>query len=190
MARRRPRLARTARVARRQRSSRPTSGSGKPAQPTAFRGAGVHERCVGSVKVRLDIFEPTTPFVGERLRSLRPTAQVRAVSMHPPSIDLDTTLRRLAILVGLAAAIPLRSRDLDSHPFPAVDYRVAITRVEHQQAVDDRVAAPAGRTLLLTHGTRSPRVDVLLHGFTDSPAQFAELADSLYHGGDNVYVPR
>jgi len=33
-------------------------------------------------------------------------------------------------------------------------------------------------------------VDVLLHGFTDSPAQFAELADSLYQRGDNVYVPR
>jgi esterase/lipase len=52
------------------------------------------------------------------------------------------------------------------------------------------VVAPGGRTILLTHGVRVPRVDVLLHGFTDSPSQFAELADSLYQRGDNVYVPR
>ena len=31
---------------------------------------------------------------------------------------------------------------------------------------------------------------VLIHGFTDSPRQFAELADSLYAAGDNVLVPR
>jgi esterase/lipase len=145
---------------------------------------------VGSVKVQPDIFDPLTSLVDERLVSWRRLSESRAVSMHPPSIGFDTTLRRLALIVGLAAAIPLRSRDLDSHPFPAVDYRIAITRVEHQQAVDDRVAAPAGRTMLLTHGTRTARIDVLLHGFTDSPAQFAPLADSLYQAGDNVYVPR
>lgn len=110
--------------------------------------------------------------------------------MHPPSINFDATLRRLALVIGLAAAIPLRSGDLDSHPFPAADYRAALARVARQQVVDDRIAAPTGRTLLLTHGARSPRVDVLLHGFTDSPNQFATLADSLYEEGDNVYVPR
>jgi esterase/lipase len=31
---------------------------------------------------------------------------------------------------------------------------------------------------------------VLFHGFTDSPRQFAALADSLFAGGDNVFVPR
>jgi carboxylesterase len=31
---------------------------------------------------------------------------------------------------------------------------------------------------------------VLLHGFTDSPRQFATLADSLFAQGDNVFVPR
>jgi esterase/lipase len=105
------------------------------------------------------------------------------------AFPIDITLRRLALLVGLAAAIPLRSGNLDSHPFPASSYRVAVERVVRQQRADERVA-PAGRTLLLTHGARTPRVDVLLHGFTDSPQQFAALADSLYQEGDNVYVPR
>jgi len=105
-------------------------------------------------------------------------------------MNFDSALRRFVLLVGLAAAIPLRSGDLDSHPFPATSYEAAIARVAVQQAADDRVAPPVGRTLLLTHGRRTARVDVLLHGFTDSPNQFAALADSLYREGDNVYVPR
>jgi esterase/lipase len=110
--------------------------------------------------------------------------------VHAFPIGFDITLRRLALLVGLAAAIPLRSGNLDPHPFPAPSYRVAVERVERQQRADDRIAAAAGRTLLLTHGSRTPRVDILLHGFTDSPQQFAALADSLFQEGDNVYVPR
>jgi pimeloyl-ACP methyl ester carboxylesterase len=110
--------------------------------------------------------------------------------MHAPPIALDLTLRKLAVLLGLAAAIPLRSGDLDSHPFPAANYRAAVARVGIQQAEDDRVAAPGGRSILLTHGGRTARVDVMLHGFSDSPLQFAALADSLFAEGDNVYVPR
>jgi esterase/lipase len=105
-------------------------------------------------------------------------------------MNFDDAILRLALAVGLAATIPLRSGDLRSHPVPATDYRAAISLVERRQAADDRVVAPGGRTILLTHGMRAPRVDVLLHGFTDSPTQFAELADSLYQRGDNVYVPR
>ena len=105
-------------------------------------------------------------------------------------MNFDDAILRLALAVGLAATIPLRSGDLRSHPVPAADYRAAISLVERRQAADDRVVTPGGRTILLTHGMRAPRVDVLLHGFTDSPTQFAELADSLYQRGDNVYVPR
>jgi len=105
-------------------------------------------------------------------------------------MNFDDAILRLALAVGLAATIPLRSGDLRSHPYPAADYRAAINQVERRQAADDRVVAPGGRTVLLTHGRRTPRADVLLHGFTDSPSQFAELADSLYQRGDNVYVPR
>ena len=105
-------------------------------------------------------------------------------------MNFDDALRRLVLVVGLAATIPLRSRDLRSHPFPAADYSSAVNLVARRQLADDRVAAPIGRTVLLTHGARTPRVDILLHGFTDSPNQFAELADSLFRDGDNVYVPR
>jgi len=114
----------------------------------------------------------------------------QALDALPYSMNFDDALRRLALVVGLAAAIPLRSGDMRSHPSPAADYGSAVERVNRRQAADDRVVAPSGRTVLLTHGVRTPRVDILLHGFTDSPNQFAELADSLFQGGDNVYVPR
>jgi carboxylesterase len=45
------------------------------------------------------------------------------------------------------------------------------------------------RSILLTHGTRTPRAFVLLHGLTDSPQQFAALGQQLYADGNNVFVP-
>ena len=62
--------------------------------------------------------------------------------------------------------------------------------VARRQAADDSVVVAGGRSLLLTHGARTPRVFVLLHGFTDLPEQFAVVGQHLFAGGDNVYIPR
>ena len=107
-----------------------------------------------------------------------------------PVPGFSTIVRVATVVVGVVAAIPTRTGDLRSRPVPARDYPVAIARASAQQKVDDSVAVPQGRSILLTHGYRAARAVVLLHGFTDSPRQFAELADSLYAQGDNVYVPR
>jgi esterase/lipase len=103
---------------------------------------------------------------------------------------VGTVVRLATVIVGVVAAIPTRTGDLSSHPAPARTYAVAVSLARAQQAVDDSVAEPMGRSLLLTHGHRTARAVVLLHGFTDSPRQFADLADSLFAEGDNVYVPR
>ncbi len=95
-----------------------------------------------------------------------------------------------AFLLGLAAFLPSRAGDLSPHPDPAGSYASAVTGAARQQAIDDSVASPGGRTILLTHGHRTPRAVVLLHGFTNSPRQFLEIANELYATGDNVYVPR
>ncbi len=95
-----------------------------------------------------------------------------------------------AFLLGLAAFFPSRSGDLSARPDPAVSYADAVSRAARQQAVDDSVASPSGRTILLTHGHRTARAVVLLHGFTNSPRQFLEIANELFAAGDNVYVPR
>ncbi|HTR79186.1 MAG TPA: hypothetical protein VMH39_13795, partial [Gemmatimonadaceae bacterium] len=83
-----------------------------------------------------------------------------------------------------------RTGSLGSHAHPAATYAAAVARAAYQQAVDDSVAVPAGRTILFAHGQRTPRAFVLLHGLTDSPRQFLPLAEAIYEHGDNVYVPR
>ena len=98
--------------------------------------------------------------------------------------------RGAAALVGLAALVPSSGGDLRSHPNPAADYDEAVARASRVIAADDAVVAPGGAPILLAHGARRAWAFVLLHGLTDSPRQFAALAESLYAGGGNVYVPR
>src|SRR5690348_3943799 len=103
---------------------------------------------------------------------------------------VGTVVRLATVVVGVVAAIPTRTGDLSAHPAPAQSYAAAVSLARAQQAIDDSVAVPLGRSILLTHGHRTARAVVLLHGYTDSPRQFADLADSLFAEGDNVYVPR
>jgi carboxylesterase len=93
----------------------------------------------------------------------------------------------LALGIGLADC-PVRplSVMLD----PARDYADAVGRAERRQAMDDSVVATGGRSILLVHGRRTPRVFVLLHGFTDSPRQFEALGQTFFASGANVYIPR
>ena len=69
-------------------------------------------------------------------------------------------------------------------------YTEAIAAVEIRQVQDDSVAVRAGRSILMTHGARTPRVYVLLHGFSDAPTQFERVGAAFFADGDNVYIPR
>ena len=71
------------------------------------------------------------------------------------------------LLIALAAVIPTHSRDFVSHATPARDYADAIGRVARQQQSDDRVVAQGGRSVLFTHGARTARAVILLHGMTN-----------------------
>ena len=94
------------------------------------------------------------------------------------------------VVLGIAAVVPAGAGDLRSHPNPTRNYDAAVARAKEVIAADSAVAALGGESILLVHGRKTPRAVVLLHGFTDSPRQFAALADSLYALGDNVFVPR
>ena len=52
------------------------------------------------------------------------------------------------------------------------------------------MAVTGGRSILLTHGSRTARIVVLFHGLTNSPKQYEHLGTLLYKAGDNVYIPR
>jgi carboxylesterase len=93
-------------------------------------------------------------------------------------------------ILGLAAIVPTSPGDVRSHPHPSKSFNDAEARARALIAADAKIVAEGGATILRDHGRRTARAVVLIHGFTDSPRQFASLADSLYALGDNVLVPR
>jgi pimeloyl-ACP methyl ester carboxylesterase len=72
----------------------------------------------------------------------------------------------------------------------ATSWQLSLDRVASLMAADDDRIAPACKTQFLSHGTATPCVHVLLHGYTNSPAQFREIAQAYFDAGDNVLVPR
>lgn len=117
-----------------------------------------------------------------------PSARV-FVGEHP-TMPFGLAWHTIVLVFGLAAFAPTRLGDLLSHPSPIRDYAGAVERVNELQTAEDSIVAPGGGSILLTHGHRTPRVVVLFHGLTDSPLQYAPLAQQLFQAGDNVFVPR
>ncbi len=72
-----------------------------------------------------------------------------------------------------------------SHPNPAVDYADAVRRVERQLA-DEVDFNPCNHTILMTHGGKTPKAVIFVHGYVSSPAPFKELATAFHHRGYNV----
>lgn len=69
-------------------------------------------------------------------------------------------------------------------------YQRGLEIVTGIQALDGPNVNPACRTRLYTHGRRTERALVLLHGFTNCPAQFDELGRRFFEAGWNVVIPR
>lgn len=104
--------------------------------------------------------------------------------------SLTAVWRGAMLILGIAAVVPATAGDVRSHANPARDFDHAVAKARALISADTAVAAPGGASILLVHAGRAPRAVVLFHGFTDSPRQFAALADSLFEMGDNVFVPR
>lgn len=72
----------------------------------------------------------------------------------------------------------------------SLTYDEAFKRLQDIRRAESPFAHPLCRTELLTHGLQTPRVIVLLHGFTNCPHQFHQLALQLYTHGNNVLKVR
>lgn len=102
----------------------------------------------------------------------------------------------LFVLIGLlllAAGlllIPFPSGELVSHANPAQNYEEAMQRLQTVQAAEGSEINPVCQTRALTHGDRTARVIVLLHGFSNCPNQYRELSRQLYDAGYTVLMPR
>jgi pimeloyl-ACP methyl ester carboxylesterase len=77
-----------------------------------------------------------------------------------------------------------------SEPDPAKDYATALAKLAALQEMDGDDINPDCRTYLLTHGQAVERAIVLVHGTTNCPAQYVQLAPLFFERGYNVLVPR
>ncbi len=96
----------------------------------------------------------------------------------------------LLLLAALWLAGPLPRAHLAPEAHPARSYEEALRRIEALRAEDSPAVSAECGTRLLTHGARTRRVVVLLHGLTNCPAQFDSLARMAFRSGANVLVPR
>jgi esterase/lipase len=98
-------------------------------------------------------------------------------------------------LAGLILKASNRSSTdaLASHSIdPATDFETAMSRFAQIQAQEETNGTlnPVCCSKLLTHGSKTERVIVLMHGMTNCPQQFVELAPIFYEQGYNVLIPR
>ena len=102
-------------------------------------------------------------------------------------------MKILLVILGFftaLAVVPVDTRSLRSVSQPTADHAASIARfAEVTRAEHDSTMADA-RSTLFDHGNRTPRVVVLVHGFTNSPRQFRELGQLLFDRGYNVLIPR
>jgi esterase/lipase len=85
---------------------------------------------------------------------------------------------------------PLNAAGLAVSGNPALNYADALQSLKELKARDAGNLDPNGDTILLTHGKKTDKVIVLLHGYTKSPFEFHRLGQLLFARGYNVLIPR
>jgi alpha-beta hydrolase superfamily lysophospholipase len=96
----------------------------------------------------------------------------------------------IIVLLGILSAlfIPWNVWTLSSHPNPIQNYGEAIQRIETLRAARQSEMNPDCLVQLLTHGEKVQHAIILVHGYTNCPAQFRELGQELYDRGFNVLI--
>jgi pimeloyl-ACP methyl ester carboxylesterase len=106
--------------------------------------------------------------------------------------------RGLALLIGApglviagaaASLMPVGMPGPVPTPHPARDYAEALSRFDRLSATDDPLNPLCGPRLF-THGARTGRVVVCLHGLTNCPQQFDSLSRLVFERGANVLTVR
>jgi len=104
---------------------------------------------------------------------------------------IGTVLLVLLGIVVLLGLIPVSVPELPSSPDPAADYDEAIRRFETAAAAEEGILmSPKPASVLMTHGQKTDKVYVLVHGWTNSPFQWLDFGQILYDKGYNVLIMR
>ena len=103
---------------------------------------------------------------------------------------LQTSAAVLAAAVAALALWPIAPLAARPPSHPATNFADAVQRFDALRAAEPGGLDTRCGSLLLSHGERTSRVVVLIHGFTNCPWQFEALAETLYATGDNVLLMR
>jgi carboxylesterase len=99
----------------------------------------------------------------------------------------------LAMIIGIVLFVglfPVSYKGLESQPNPATSYEDAVARYKEIEQAEKGLVHESGKSFLLTHGQKTPRVYVLIHGVTNSPTQWLEFGQMMYERGHNVLIVR
>ncbi|MBM7489181.1 pimeloyl-ACP methyl ester carboxylesterase [Micromonospora luteifusca] len=108
----------------------------------------------------------------------------------------------IALVVGVFALVvlavaglylwPASRRGMSIAPTQPLDFDTATRVAEAVVAAEaaDPEVRPESRSRLLSHGSRTSRVVLLLHGYTLAPDQYDGLAEEFFDRGYNVWIPR
>ena len=101
----------------------------------------------------------------------------------------------IALIAGFAAWAflwPSRSAELQKADIKRRDYDQSVADIQKVIADDtaNSQVRPDCRPILKTHGKKTARAVIILHGVSGCPNGPAELAERFYQAGYNVYVPR
>ena len=96
----------------------------------------------------------------------------------------------IALVLGFAGSlfIPWNVRSLSSQPRPAQNYDEAVGRIDALLAGRESQMNPDCLVQFMTHGQKVQNAIVLVHGYTNCPAQFRELGQDFYDLGYNVVI--
>ena len=117
-----------------------------------------------------------------------------SVALSGKKIILIVICVIFVLIAGFAAWAflwPSRSADLQKADIQRRDYNQSVADIQKVIADDtaNSEVRPDCRPILKTHGKKTARAVMILHGVSAEPSGMIELADWFYQAGYNVYVP-
>ena len=123
--------------------------------------------------------------------------QVRALSWlndfrgrHPVRTTALATAGTVLTAVAILLLTPVLDRPLATTGEPTRSYEQAMARATTLTLADGPGINPVCRSRVISHGQRTERSVVLLHGYTNCPQQFDTIAQAYANAGYSVVVPR
>jgi pimeloyl-ACP methyl ester carboxylesterase len=101
---------------------------------------------------------------------------------------IGLSILALVLIITSSLFIPWNVRALSSHPHPVQGYEEAVQRLDLLKAKRAAEMNPDCHLQFLNHGRKVDKVIILVHGYTNCPAQFGELGQKFYSLGYNVLI--